>query len=329
MKNWFDRRRGRLAVSGAMMSAGLWPLFSEASTILVTTNADSGNGSLRQAIQFNAFLGGGNTISFSNTVSSPVVLTSGELLISNNVTIDGPGAKALSVSGNMSSRVFHLVGDANASISGLTIVRGYHNGISGGGGGGILQESGTLTLAQCNLSNNIVVFNARKDDGGGAISQTAGTLMISNCTISGCHAELGTGGGICQNGGALTLLNSTVTGNTYYGIVGAGGIQVNAGTLAMTNCTLSGNIKAGGAVFGGGIFNAGGTATVRNSIIAANSGNQYLDCMGVFTSAGYNLVGAGNWSFGWGGLGDQVGTTNSPTIRILVRCRTTPALLPQ
>ena len=310
MKGWLAPHRGFLAASALIIGAGLCPWRVGAAIIVVTTNADSGNGSLRQAIQFNASVGGGNTISFSDTVTSPIVFTSGELVISNDVTIVGPGAKELSVSGNMSSRVFHLVGNANASISGLSIVRGYRGALPGGAG--ILQDSGTLTLAQCNLATNYVVLNSVSANGGGAISQAAGTLTLSNCTISACYVEYGTGGGICQNGGALTLLNSTVTGNSYYGIVGAGGIHVNAGTLAMTNCTISGNLDSAGALSGGGIYNAGGTVTVRNTIIAGNSANTYLDCAGVFASAGYNLVGASNESFGWGSLGDQVGTTNSP-----------------
>ena len=67
--------------------------------IVIANNADSGNGTLRQAIQFNESLGGGNTIVFSNIVSGTIHLTNalGELLISKNVTIIGPGPQRQSL----------------------------------------------------------------------------------------------------------------------------------------------------------------------------------------------------------------------------------------
>src|SRR5690349_600452 len=170
-------------LGAALMAAALFPWRSGAIDLVVTTNADSGNGSLRQALQFNASAGGGNTISFFSTVISPIVLTSGELVITNDVTITGPGARDLAVSGNMSSRVFHLLGNANVSISGLSIVGGYRGSLPGGGG--ILQESGMLTLAQCNFASNYVVLTSVTANGGGGICLNGGTMTMSDCTISG------------------------------------------------------------------------------------------------------------------------------------------------
>jgi hypothetical protein len=59
--------------------------------LLVYTTNSSGPGSLRQAVNDNNALGGGNTIVFSNTVTRTITL-SNELLIITNVTILGPGA---------------------------------------------------------------------------------------------------------------------------------------------------------------------------------------------------------------------------------------------
>jgi hypothetical protein len=72
------------------------------SPLWVTSNADSGAGSLRVII---ATAPSGSTIEFANSVHN-ITLTSGPLLVSNSVTSDGPGANELSVSGNDSSRVF-------------------------------------------------------------------------------------------------------------------------------------------------------------------------------------------------------------------------------
>src|SRR5438067_3458044 len=58
---------------------------------IVTTSADSGPGSLRKAIQDACV---GSTITFDMTpghVTSPITLTSAELLIDKNLTIQGPG----------------------------------------------------------------------------------------------------------------------------------------------------------------------------------------------------------------------------------------------
>lgn len=67
-------------------------------------------------------------------------------------------------------------------------------------------------------------------------------------------------------------------------------------------------------LFAAGVHNGGGAVQVRNSVIAGNRGNSVVlgDCAGAFTSGGYNFIGAASGSSGWGVLGDQTGTTNSP-----------------
>ncbi len=62
----------------------------------------------------------GDTITFSNSVTGAILLTQGELLVGQNVTIQGPGANVLAVSGNNASRVFN-VSNGIVNISGLTI----------------------------------------------------------------------------------------------------------------------------------------------------------------------------------------------------------------
>lgn len=56
----------------AALTAGIHPL--QALDIVVANNADSGNGTLRQTIQFNESLGSGNTIVFLNTVTVTITL---------------------------------------------------------------------------------------------------------------------------------------------------------------------------------------------------------------------------------------------------------------
>src|SRR5262249_38682295 len=74
------------------------------STLTVTNNADSGAGSLRAQI---AAANPGDTIDFAPYVHS-ITLTGGQLVIAKDLTIDGPGANRLTVSGNNASRVFDI-----------------------------------------------------------------------------------------------------------------------------------------------------------------------------------------------------------------------------
>ena len=115
------RRRSFLLVTMVVLS-----LASRAFAVdlLVYNKNDSGAGSLRQAISDNNALSGGNTIVFSNTVTGTITLTGGQLSISKNLTLMGPGANVLAVSGNNAGRVFLVTNAAIVSISGLTVSNG-------------------------------------------------------------------------------------------------------------------------------------------------------------------------------------------------------------
>src|SRR5260221_1818843 len=87
---------------------------------VVNTNSD-GPGSLRQAILDANALPGVNSIDFASTAYGTITLTSGELFITDDLFINGPGPASLAVDGNAADRVFHILSNAVVSISGLTI----------------------------------------------------------------------------------------------------------------------------------------------------------------------------------------------------------------
>src|SRR5206468_23159 len=64
---------------------------------VVTNSNDSGAGSLRDIILHAC---DGATITFTAGLASPITLTTGELVINKNLTITGPGASVLTISGN-------------------------------------------------------------------------------------------------------------------------------------------------------------------------------------------------------------------------------------
>ena len=117
-----------------------------AATLLVTTTADSGPGSLRAAI---AAASDGNTIQFDPALNGQTItLTSAELVIDKNVTISGPGPNLLAVFGSAQFRIFHVMSGHTVTIGGLTISGGVATG------GGVLNDQATLTLDNCTVSGN-------------------------------------------------------------------------------------------------------------------------------------------------------------------------------
>jgi hypothetical protein len=247
-----------------------------AAGITVTNQADSGPGSLRDAI---AAAAPGDTINFSLTLPATITLTSGELLISKNLTISGPGASSLTISGNNSSRVFEIGSGFTVAISGLTI----QNGSADTGGGFV--NSGTLMLSNSTLSGNRATIA-----GGGILN--AGTLTLTNSTLSGNDSCCYFGGGGIFNQGMATVTNSTFSGNsTSNANLGGGGI-LNEGTLRLSNSTFSGNSGHSYYGYGGGaILFYSGSARLKNTIVAnsLSGGNCYSAAGSSFTSQGYNL----------------------------------------
>ena len=89
---------------------------ASASIITVTTNADSGSGSLRAAI---ASAASGDSITFTNTLSGATITLGSVLTVSNSLSIIASGpASGIKVSGNNSNQVF-LVNEATRMLCSL------------------------------------------------------------------------------------------------------------------------------------------------------------------------------------------------------------------
>lgn len=248
-----------------------------AAILTVNNTNDTGAGSLRRTIQ-NAH--SGDTINFS--VTGVITLTSGQLSVTKNLTVIGPGATGLAISGNNSSRVFEIRSNANVGITGLTIRDGRSpaGAVPGGKGedGGGIHNSGTLTLNACAIAGNAAgsggssasTRGARGGNGGaGGGMFNSGTLTLKNCTLSfnsggsggvghypersfGNRGGDGGAGGAIYNGGVLTLIGCTFGSNRggrglyLAGSGGHGGGIYNTNILAITACTFSDNSGGNG-----------------------------------------------------------------------------------
>src|SRR5438552_195513 len=84
------------------------------SIFTVTNLADSGSGSLRAAIEAANTNPGADVIKFAGGLKGTIILssTNGELSVTDDLTIDGPGANQLTVSGGDVTRVFHISGSS-------------------------------------------------------------------------------------------------------------------------------------------------------------------------------------------------------------------------
>jgi hypothetical protein len=240
-------------------------------TITVTNAGDTGPGTLRAAL---AGAGNNDVINFALAYPATITLTMGELLVSNNIKITGPGATSLIISGNNASRVFHIGTSNTVTISGLTISDGVVS--AGGVGAGIYLDNATLTLMNCAIRANHA--------SGGSTANGAGIYVNqSQLTAIGCmldsNGATGNGGGIYNVGSTLTLNNSTISSNN--------------------------------GVNGGGIYNASGTVTVINSLIYANAathggGIANVGTLGLATLTVNNCTLSGNTVFGSSATGSQI-----------------------
>src|SRR2546422_6001502 len=119
-----------------------------AATTTVTSAADSGPGSLREAISNAA---PDETIGFS--ITGTITLTSAELLINKSLIISNQSASSLTIQrsaagGTPNFRIFNIQAGTN-TISGLTVSNGHADV-----GGGINNDNATLTLNDCILVGN-------------------------------------------------------------------------------------------------------------------------------------------------------------------------------
>jgi CSLREA domain-containing protein len=268
------------------------------------------------------------------------------LCITGDVTLVGAGAATTVINGGFTDRILYVSKGQTVAVNNVTLQGGVQTGGALDGGGGGINNQGSLSVA------NDVFTQNRSESGGGAI-YSVGDLVVTGCTFAGNTGSaifvgpsstlprtsidlayftgnsdnLGfTGAAVLAYSGTLQISNSTLSGNAAnkQAIVAAYNIPTT-----ITNSTISFNtmgdsetIVSGGSgsaltlnndtIYGNtstGVGIAGVFAddlTLANTILAANGSS---DCnVAHFTNLGHNLIGTADL------LGQCLGGNNSTTL---------------
>lgn len=224
-----------LGVGGAVAFASP----AAAASFTVTSAADSGAGTLRAAIASANGSAGPHTITFQAGLAD-IVLTSGSITITEELTLSGPGSSALSIVLDAGpGPIFTVTSGENLTINDLDFIGDLN-------GSAIFAPTiGTLTI------NDSVFGGFVSTDEGGAISLfDANGLQISGSTFAANSAAL-PGGAIYVDdlNGPLVVDGSTFENN----LTGSAGGAIFANTVedvTITSSSFSGNSAevAGGAI---------------------------------------------------------------------------------
>jgi len=268
-------------------------------SILVTSTADSGAGTLRQAL---AEVCPGGTVDLNGIAGQTVSLSpgassynfSGRLYLAGDVTIEGRGA---TINGNGKTRIFFVQG-GQVVLRNLILTNGLglggssqYGGPAAGMGGAIFQNSGVLTLSGVTLAGNSAqggnLDSSGLPSGGGFGANSSGGDLGGNSVLGDGRGGavggiVGEGGGFGAGGNAGTAVEHNATGTVFLTYGGQGGFGGAAGGafgmnngLPLTSRTqdiwggwgASGN---GGAGFGGAIFVRSGSLNLFGVTLTGN-----------------------------------------------------------
>lgn len=292
------------ALLAALALAG--PL--HAATLTVITGADSGAGSLRQALLAAMT---GDVIAFSGV--STVQLDS-QLEITKDLTINGSG---VTLDGQLKGRVLYVAASASATLRGLTITRGLLAGRgknwsqsaddadAGSSWGAGIRNDGTLVLDGVR-----VVGNYATGGGGGFSSFTLAAQIVNfgggGGGGSGVRVPL-TGGGFAYGSGgdggdgrySASLASSPSDVDVVEFPGGVGAIFNPTGGAGRVTAGRGGNGSSGGGAGGGGESSESASSP---AIGFGGGGGGWAGGGG-----GAGLYGGGGGGYGGGGGGDQPG----------------------
>ena len=242
-------------------------------SLVVTTLADSGPGSLRDAVTFaNQASESGDTITFQAGLSGTILLSS-NLKTQNSMTIQGPGVNVivLSSAGRYSViavaplTLTDVTFDSNNQGIASTVMLTVKRCLFSNSGFGINVSSGSATILDSTFLNNrdygvyvnngnVTVSRSMFKGNSANLFNGSGTTTIDNSVFDG------TGGGSRPQGihsEGTTIVKQSTIFNSYYGV------YAPSNTITLENTTITNNQY--------GIGNPGGTVNVFNSVVSFNT----------------------------------------------------------
>ncbi|MEO0473999.1 MAG: choice-of-anchor Q domain-containing protein, partial [Bacteroidota bacterium] len=266
----------------------------QATIFTVQTNGNAGTGSLRESISQAT---SGDTIEFA---VSGIIFLDSQIVLNKNLSILGPGADVLSISGKQETRLFFVEENDTILIRSLALIDGNTYSIP-------LAKTGAAIFCLGHLSLENCLIQGHESQYGGAIGlgQTGSNsrLFLDHCSFVENTATppdsviVGTtplaGGAIYMEGREgsaraeainCTFSNNsaTLTGGAVF-MIGDEGVQVS---FRCTNCTFAEN----SAEDAGGIENFRfSVLRLQNTLMSDNSGI-YPNINGQFVSLDHNLI---------------------------------------
>ena len=251
----------------------------------VTSCDDSGVGTLRGAVTTAV---SGDVIDLTGLSCSTITLASGAITaMVDDLTINGPGASALTIDAHTASGVFNHYGAGTIAINGLTITSGRIVGYDYHGGACVL-SAGNIAISDSTISN---CYSYTAHAYGGALC-AVGTVTLNQSTLSGNTSKghsyyyyyvgygwyiIGGGarGGGAYAGGGFTITDSSISHNTAYSTRGSvgGGLFTRASRDLISGSTIDNNsaLLGGGMQFLGHLSGEPYGVTIVNSTISGNT----------------------------------------------------------
>jgi len=254
---------------------------SNAATFTVTNLNDSGDGSLRKAIEdanmdvtpdvvdvieFDVSLSG----SIPTDAVAPDNIYTGQIEITDDLIINGPGSEVITIDAQEVDRIFIIDSaddDIEVTIRGLTLENGF---ITNDNGAAILNTE-TLSIYECTFESNesFLPLVLLGEGGGGAIFNMGTINEISDASfIQNGTSSHHVGGAIVNIASLKEINNSTFSGN-FGGFMGGAIFDENdqGDITKINNCTFTGN----SAIIGGAYFyNGFGSSEITNSTFSGN-----------------------------------------------------------
>ena len=164
--------------------------------------------------------------------------------LTKNMNIVGESQKNTIINGDSAGTIFYVKPGVTVTIMNLTLTNGKTTGM-----GGAIQGDTTLSYS--------IDYN------GGAINNQ-GTLTVKNCDFTNNYANNNGAGGAIYNYGTLAVTGSTFSGN----IATMGGAIYNLGTATVNFSRMAGN----GAYQGDSIYLVSGTVNANYNWWGSNTG---------------------------------------------------------